>query len=151
MHPIGVGILGAGRISDLHAIEYLRNAAARIVAVCDQADRAGDEPRPRPGACRRAGVHDAGRRCSPATRSISVEMLLPHHLHRAGDAGRTGGGQGTSRCRSRWRRRLADADDGERRRSAGGRFFKVFENFVFYPPVQKAKELLDEGAPSASR
>ena len=27
----------------------------------------------------------------------------------------------------------------------GGRFFKVFENFVFYPPVQKAKSLLDEG------
>ena len=32
------------------------------------------------------------------------------------------------------------------RRSGAGRFFKVFENFVFYPPVQKAKALLDEGA-----
>ena len=36
MKPIGVAILGTGRISDLHAIEYLRSDAARIVAVCDQ-------------------------------------------------------------------------------------------------------------------
>ena len=33
--PIGVGIVGTGRISDLHAIEYLANPAARIVALCD--------------------------------------------------------------------------------------------------------------------
>ena len=30
-----VGFIGAGRISDLHAIEYLNNPAAKIVAVCD--------------------------------------------------------------------------------------------------------------------
>ena len=36
MKPIGVGIVGTGRISDLHAIEYLRSDAARIVAVCDR-------------------------------------------------------------------------------------------------------------------
>ena len=33
--PVGVGIVGTGRISDLHAIEYLTNPAARIVALCD--------------------------------------------------------------------------------------------------------------------
>ena len=33
--PIGVGIVGTGRISDLHAIEYLASPLARIVALCD--------------------------------------------------------------------------------------------------------------------
>ena len=37
MRGIGVGIVGAGRISDLHAIEYLRSEDARIMAVCDRA------------------------------------------------------------------------------------------------------------------
>ena len=32
---IGVAILGTGRISDLHALEYLNNPKARIVALCD--------------------------------------------------------------------------------------------------------------------
>ena len=36
MRDLGVGIVGTGRISDLHAIEYLRGDAARIVAVCDR-------------------------------------------------------------------------------------------------------------------
>jgi len=30
-----VGFIGTGRISDLHALEYLQNPRARIVAVCD--------------------------------------------------------------------------------------------------------------------
>ena len=32
---IRVAIIGTGRISDLHAIEYLHNPDAEIVALCD--------------------------------------------------------------------------------------------------------------------
>ena len=35
MDKIRVGFIGAGRISDLHAIEYLHNPRAEIAAVCD--------------------------------------------------------------------------------------------------------------------
>ena len=35
MDELRVGIVGTGRISDLHALEYLANDRARIVAVCD--------------------------------------------------------------------------------------------------------------------
>ena len=34
--PLRVGLIGTGRISDLHAIEYLQNPDARIVALCDR-------------------------------------------------------------------------------------------------------------------
>ena len=33
--PLKVGIIGTGRISDLHVIEYLSNQSTEIVAVCD--------------------------------------------------------------------------------------------------------------------
>ena len=33
---IGVGIIGTGRISDLHAIEYINDPKAEIVALCDR-------------------------------------------------------------------------------------------------------------------
>ena len=35
MDELKVGFIGTGRISDLHALEYLANDRARIVAVCD--------------------------------------------------------------------------------------------------------------------
>ena len=33
---IRVGIIGTGRISDLHAIEYIQNPFSQISALCDQ-------------------------------------------------------------------------------------------------------------------
>ena len=36
INPIRVAVIGTGRISDLHAIEYLQNPASRIVALCDR-------------------------------------------------------------------------------------------------------------------
>jgi predicted dehydrogenase len=46
MKAIGVGIVGCGRISDLHAIGYQGSEDARIVAVCDSNKRrAADKAR----------------------------------------------------------------------------------------------------------
>jgi len=38
MEPIGVAIVGCGRISDLHELGYRNCSDARIVAVCDVDD-----------------------------------------------------------------------------------------------------------------
>jgi predicted dehydrogenase len=35
MDKLRVGFIGAGRISDLHAIEYIQNEKTELVAVCD--------------------------------------------------------------------------------------------------------------------
>src|SRR5690554_7363441 len=77
---VRVGIIGTGRISDLHAIEYLANPHARIVALCDN-----DIATAR-GRALAWGVGDA--RITDDYRSVLadpdvdlVEILLPHHLH----------------------------------------------------------------------
>ena len=144
MHPIGVGILGAGRISDLHAIEYLRSADARIVAVCDQA------PELAAGKAAAWGVPSA-RVFTKLSDLLAcnevdlVEILLPHHLHAPATLAALAAGKAVS-VQKPMATSLTDARAMVDAAQHHGRFFKVFENFVFYPPVQKAKALLDEGA-----
>ncbi len=141
---IGVGIVGTGRISDLHAIEYLQNSGARIAALCDR-----DPERAR----RKAeswGVQDA-----LVTDDISqllahpgvelVEILVPHDLHlefalQAMDAGKAVSLQ-KPMCIS-----LAEADRLVEAARNAERPFKLFENFLFFPPVAKARELIEQGA-----
>lgn len=83
MDQLRVGFIGAGRISDLHALEYMTNDGAQIVAVCDLD----------PDIAREQGAKWS----VPEDRIFSdnadllaiddvdlVEILLPHHLrHRA--------------------------------------------------------------------
>ncbi len=144
MHPIGVGIVGAGRISDLHAIEYLRSADARIVAICDRAPELGV------GKAAAWGVPSAQvftelpdlLACNEVD---LVEILLPHDLHAPATLAALAAGKAVS-VQKPMATSLADARAMVDAAQRHGRFFKVFENFVFYPPVQKAKALLDEGA-----
>lgn len=141
---IRVAIIGTGRISDLHAIEYLSNPKARIVALCD---RDVELARSRAAAW---GLEDA--RITDDYRSILadpnvdlVEILLPHHLHleaalAAIEAGKAVSLQKPMCVNLEEADRLVAAADGARAP------VKIFENFIFYPPVMKAKALVDAGA-----
>ena len=142
--PVGVGIVGTGRISDLHAIEYLTNPAARIVALCDaDTDRAAW----RAAAWGLDGVAIDDDIDGLLTRPDVdlVEILLPHHLHleaalKAIDADKIVSLQ-KPMCVS-----MAQADRLVAAAEASDRPFKVFENFLFYPPVVRARELIAGGA-----
>jgi predicted dehydrogenase len=144
MDKVRVGFIGAGRISDLHAIEYLRNPRAEIVAVCDadheiarrQADRWG-VPRTR--------VFTDWEQLLRCEEVGLVEILLPHHLHKPAALAAFAAGKHVS-LQKPMALSLAEADDINAAAERAGVFFKVFENFVFYPPIKKAKELVDAGA-----
>ena len=142
--PIGVGIIGTGRISDLHVIEYLQNPGARITALCDID----------PDAARRK-AESWGLGDLPVTDDMDsflarqdidlVEILIPHHLHRDAALAAATAGKAVSlqkpMCLS-----LAEADEIVAAAEASERPFKLFENFVFFPPVAKAASLIREGA-----
>jgi len=142
--PIGVGIIGTGRISDLHAIEYLQNPAARIRALCDASP---DLARARAAkwGCDDVAIDDDVDALLARDDVHLVEILLPHHLHlpvalKAIQAGKIVSLQ-KPMCLN-----LQEADQLVAAAEAHDRPFKVFENFVFHPPVVKAKALIDEGA-----
>ena len=142
--PIGVGIVGTGRISDLHAIEYLANPAARIVALCDT-DTALAARRAQAWGLDGVAIDDDIHALLARPDVDLVEILLPHHLHleaalKAIEAGKIVSLQ-KPMCIS-----LTEADRLVAAAEASDRPFKVFENFLFYPPVVRARELIAEGA-----
>ena len=141
---VRVGFIGAGRISDLHALEYRINPNAEIVAVADvDAELAA-------GRANAWGFPDA-RICTDYRAVLddpnvdAVEILLPHHLHCDVALAALDSGKHVS-LQKPMTTSIADADRlvDRARRSTG--VFRVFENFIFHPPVVKAKELIDQGA-----
>ena len=141
---IGVGIVGTGRISDLHAMEYLQNSGARIVALCD---RNGDRARQK---ALQWGIPDVAVTDDPsqilANPAVDlVEILVPHDLHLeiALDAAAAEKAVSLQKpiCVS-----LEEADRLVEAVRDAERPFKLFENFLFFPPVLKAAQLIKEGA-----
>jgi predicted dehydrogenase len=143
MDKLRVGIIGTGRISDLHAIEYLANPRTEIVAA---ADAVVENARRRGQAW---GVRDdhifGSYHDLLALPDVDlVEILLPHHLHCQATIDAAAAGKHISVQKPM---ALSTAQAGEMIAAArsAGVFFKVFENFIFYPPVQRAKALVDAG------
>ena len=74
-----------------------------------------------------------------------VEILLPHHLHVEAALAAFAAGKAVS-LQKPMATTLAGADRLIAGAAQAGVPFRVFENFIFYPPVAKAKELVDAGA-----
>ncbi len=143
MDKLRVGIIGAGRISDLHALEYLANPRAEIVAVAD----AVPENARRRGAAWGvasnrifADYHDL----LTVPEVDLVEILLPHHLHHQATLDAAAAGKHIS-VQKPMALSVAQADEMVAAARRAGVILKVFENFIFYPPVQRAKALIDAG------
>jgi predicted dehydrogenase len=143
MEKLRVGFIGAGRISDLHAIEYLQNPGAELYAVCDinaeiahQRAAAWGVPKERVF----TDYHDL-----LAIKEIDlVEILTPHHLHRQHTLDAAAASKHIS-LQKPMAVSLSDADTMIAAAKNAGVIFKVFENFIFYPPVMRAKALIEAG------
>ncbi|MBL8132262.1 MAG: Gfo/Idh/MocA family oxidoreductase [Anaerolineae bacterium] len=143
MEQLRVGIIGTGRISDLHAIEYLSNPRARIVAVADVV-RSNAEARGRAWGVAENRIFTDYHDLLALPEVDLVEILLPHHLHyqAALDAAAA---QKHISLQKPMALTVSEADEMIAAARRAGVIFKVFENFIFYPPVQRAKALIDAG------
>jgi predicted dehydrogenase len=143
MEKLRVGFIGAGRISDLHAIEYLQNEKAELVAI-SEIDTENANKRAAAWGIPKEKVfsdyHDL-----LAMKDIDlVEILLPHHLHHQAALDAAAAGKHIS-LQKPMAINLQQADQMIEAAKKAGVIFKVFENFIFYPPVMKAKQLIDAG------
>jgi len=141
---VRVGIVGCGRIAGLQALGYLDHPGAAITAVCDpDAERAER--------CAAAWQQDLPVRRHASLEALledsdvdAVEILTPHHLHADHAVAALEAGKHVS-LQKPPTRTLAELDRVAEAARRTGRVLRIFENFMFYPPHRKARELIDEG------
>lgn len=141
---IRVGFIGTGRISDLHAIEYLNNPHAQIVALCD-ADPALAESRAKAWGLEGVTITDNYTDLLALESVNLVDILLPHYLHAEVALAAMAAGKAVS-LQKPMTLTLDEADRLVDAAACANKPFRVFENFLFYPPIVRAKALVDEGA-----
>jgi len=136
-----IGIVGLGRIFDLNVRGYIGHAEAEVVALCDlsakwRVQRAAEFP----------GAVVTDDFATFLRQDLEfVDVLTPHPLHAemAIAALRVGADVSVQKPMAM---SLAECDTMIAAARDTGRRLKLFENFVFYPPLVRMKQLLDAGA-----
>lgn len=141
MEKINVCIVGCGRIATLQVLGYKDNPDARIYAVCDLNEEKAKASAKEWGAEK---VYTDYEEALKDPKIDVIELLVPHHLHckltvQACEAGKHVSVQKPMAMS------VEEADEMIAAAKKAGVKFKVYENFVFYPPYVKAKELIDAG------
>jgi predicted dehydrogenase len=141
MAKLRVGFIGAGNISNLHYLGYKDNPGAELCAVCD-VDEALLQRRVREWGVPKAYADYKQLLADPDV--DAVEVIVPHHLHATMGIAALEAGKHLS-MQKPMAVSVAECDALIAAAKRSGRLFRVFENFRYYPPLVKAKELLDSG------
>ncbi len=136
-----VVFVGCGRISDLHAPGYNNLPGARLYGLCD-ADISKAEAKGKEWGVQRIYRNFEEVLSDPEVQI--VEILTPHHLHcaMAVEAARAGKHVSVQKPMAL---NLKQADEMIEAARQAGVMLRIYENFVFYPPYVKAKELIEAG------
>jgi len=141
MSKLNVGIIGVGRISDLHYQGYKDNPNGRLHAIAEVDSEL---------LARRKKQWNV-EKCYSDYRQLladsnvdAVEVITPHHLHADMGVAALEAGKHLS-MQKPMAMNVAECDRLIDAAKRSGKMFRVFENFRHYPPLIKAKELLDGG------
>ncbi|MGI9007042.1 MAG: Gfo/Idh/MocA family protein [Streptosporangiaceae bacterium] len=139
----GVAVIGCGQISDLHLAAYADRQDATITALADVRPQAAQRQRDRFG-LGQAVVTAEYREVLARPDVDLVEILVPHQLHRRVALEALHAGKHVS-LQKPMGISMAEADDLVAGAAASSGCARVFENFLFYPPVMRAKQIIDSG------
>jgi predicted dehydrogenase len=143
MDRVRLAIVGCGNICQLNAPGYLGHPRCDVVALCDT-DRTRSERRAREWGIEPRIFTDYARLLED-DRIDAVELLTPTYLHAEQVIAAIEAGKHVS-CQKPIAVSVAEADRIAAAVAKGRTTFRVTENFLYYPPIVKAKQLLDSGA-----
>jgi len=143
MPPTRVAIVGCGRISDLHEMGYRGQEDARIVAVCDT-KRKRAQARAETWGIAPDQVYTDYQKLLADREIDLVELLVPHHLHADMTVAACEAGKHVS-VQKPMALSAAEADRMIAAADRAGVVLRVYENFVFYPPHVRARQMIAAG------
>ncbi len=142
MEAVRIGIVGVGNISQLNVPGYLEHPKCRVVALCDshleRARALGAEW----GVPRVYGSLDA---LLADDEIDAVEILTPTYLHTEHVIAAAAAGKHVS-CQKPIATSVADARRMIDACSDAEVSFRITENCCYYPPLERARQLVREGA-----
>jgi predicted dehydrogenase len=136
-----MALVGGGRIADMHAPGYLANPDAQLYALCDVSEAVLARRKREWGLAKTYRDYDA-LLADPAV--DAVEILTPHHLHMPMVLKAAAAGKAVS-VQKPMALTLQECDAMIDACARAGVPLKVFENFVFHPPYQRAREIIAAG------
>ncbi|MCX5759216.1 MAG: Gfo/Idh/MocA family oxidoreductase [Candidatus Hydrogenedentes bacterium] len=138
---IRVGLIGCGRIADLHYAGYADLTDVRIEAVCDT-DADAVERRRREWGVPRAYADYRDMLADPEIDAVEILTPQPSHEPMAIAAAQAG-------KHIAMQKPMTTSLEGADRMIAAARdagvLFKVTDNYLFYPPIRFAKQLIEDG------
>ena len=136
---VRVGIVGGGRIADLNKIGWLEHERGEIVAVCDVNETRRLQRAAEWGCAAYAQLDDM----LADPRVDAVEILTPHHHHASQAIAALRAGKHVN-LQKPPTISLAEYDGVAAAAKTAGTVFKVYENFLFYPPHVLARRIVDD-------
>jgi predicted dehydrogenase len=132
---------GCGRISDLHALGYRNNKLGRIYGLYDLDP---EKARARGALWQAEKIFSSYEEALNDPNTDLVEILTPHHLHCEMAVAAAKAGKHIS-LQKPMALNLDEADQIIAAANKSGVSLRVYENFVYYPPYIRAKELIEAG------
>jgi predicted dehydrogenase len=141
MDLIQVAIVGCGRISDLHEMGYRGREDARIAALCDTSKK---RARHKAKAWGIEKIYTDFHQVLEDKEIDLVELLTPHHLHCPMTIEACQAGKHVS-VQKPMALSASEADKMITAAEQAGVMLRVYENFVYYAPAVRAKEMIEAG------
>ena len=142
MNKVRLAIVGCGTISQLNAPGYLEHEQCEVAALCDPARERAEQRAAQWGITPR--IYTSYDQLLDDPDIDAVELLTPTPLHAEQSIAALQAGKHVS-CQKPLARNLEEAGRIAQAVARADTFFRVTENFLYYPPLVKAKELIDSG------
>lgn len=138
---LNVAFVGCGRISDLHYLGYQGMDNSKVTTLCDINEKAANE---KAKTWQISKVYKNYLDLLADPEIDLIELLVPHHLHCKMSIQALLAGKHVS-LQKPMAMNFQEADEMISVADKSGVVFRVYENFVFYPPNVKAKEMIING------
>ncbi len=143
MDNVRIAIVGCGNISQLNVPGYLKHPNCEVYALCDSVPGKAESRAKQWGISPK--IYTDLDQVLNDSKVDAVELLVPHHLHLPMTVASLDAGKHVS-CQKPMCGSIAEADQMIAAADRAKTKFRITENYVHYPPILKAKELLDSGA-----